>query len=73
MAQNIYVQPSGKGLGFYTGEDGYLYVDNLRIDDIRAEVCSLALCSTPYLTLLLRVLNNALVASLKGTPHAEGL
>ena len=39
VAANIYVQPSGKGLGFYTGEDGYLYVDNLRIDDIRAEVC----------------------------------
>lgn len=37
-AATPYVQPSGKGMGFYTGEDGYLYVDNLRIDDIRAEV-----------------------------------
>ena len=27
--------PAGKGLGFYTGaEDGYLYVDNLRVDDV---------------------------------------
>lgn len=39
VVTNPYIQPSGKGLGFYTGEDGYLYVDNLRIDDIRAEVC----------------------------------
>jgi len=31
-------QPAGKGLGFYTGEDGYLYCDNLRVDDIRKEV-----------------------------------
>jgi hypothetical protein len=32
-------QPAGKGLGFYTGEDGYLYCDNLRVDEIRKEVC----------------------------------
>lgn len=31
-------QPAGKGLGFYTGEDGYLYCDNLRVDDIRQQV-----------------------------------
>ncbi len=31
-------QPAGKGLGFYTGDDGYLYVDNLRIDDVRQQV-----------------------------------
>eukprot|EP00877_Chromochloris_zofingiensis_P005286 jgi/Chrzof1/14759/Cz09g15050.t1 len=31
-------QPAGKGLGFYTGEDGYLYCDNMRVDDIRAQV-----------------------------------
>lgn len=31
-------QPAGKGLGFYTGEDGYLYCDNLRVDDIRHQV-----------------------------------
>lgn len=31
-------QPAGKGLGFYTGEDGYLYCDNLRMDDIRHQV-----------------------------------
>lgn len=31
-------QPAGKGLGFYTGEDGYLYCDNLKVDDIRHQV-----------------------------------
>eukprot|EP00775_Hariotina_reticulata_P008763 gene8763-8942_t len=31
-------QPAGKGLGWYTGEDGYLYCDNLRVDDIRHQV-----------------------------------
>ena len=36
---NAYVQPAGKGLGFYTGmEDGYMYCDNLRVDDIRSQV-----------------------------------
>lgn len=33
-----YIQEPGKGLGFYTGTDGHLYVDNLRIDDIRTQV-----------------------------------
>ena len=31
-------QPSGQGIGFYTGDDGYMYCDNQRVDDIRAEV-----------------------------------
>lgn len=31
-------QPAGRGLGFYTGDDGYLYVDSLRIDDVREQV-----------------------------------
>ncbi len=31
-------QPAGCGLGFYTGDDGYLYVDSLRIDDVRDQV-----------------------------------
>ena len=31
-------QPAGKGLGFYKGEDGYLYCDNMRVDDIRQQV-----------------------------------
>lgn len=35
---NPYRQPAGKGLGFYTGEDGYLYCDNIKVDDIRNEV-----------------------------------
>lgn len=35
---NPYRQPAGKGMGFYTGEDGYLYCDNMRVDDIRAQV-----------------------------------
>jgi diaminopimelate decarboxylase len=31
-------QPAGKGVGWYTGEDGYVYVDNMRVEDIRKEV-----------------------------------
>ena len=31
-------QQAGKGLGFYTGQDGYLYCDNLRVEDIRKQV-----------------------------------
>lgn len=31
-------QPAGKGLGFYTGEDGYLYCDNMRVEDVRKQV-----------------------------------
>lgn len=36
--RSAFEQPAGKGLGFYKGEDGYLYCDNLRIDDIRQQV-----------------------------------
>lgn len=28
----------GSGTGFYTGTDGYLYCDTMRVDDIRAQV-----------------------------------
>jgi diaminopimelate decarboxylase len=31
-------QPPGQGLGFYTGSDGYVYCDQLRVDDVRASV-----------------------------------
>lgn len=31
-------QAAGKGIGFYTGEDGFLYCDNMRIEDIRKQV-----------------------------------
>jgi diaminopimelate decarboxylase len=31
-------QPAGQGTGFYTGDDGYLYCDQLRIEDIRRQV-----------------------------------
>jgi diaminopimelate decarboxylase len=31
-------QPAGKGMGWYTGEDGYLYVDNMKVEAIRAKV-----------------------------------
>lgn len=31
-------QPAGKGESFYTGDDGYQYVDNMRVDDVRAQV-----------------------------------
>ncbi|EFJ40777.1 DAP decarboxylase [Volvox carteri f. nagariensis] len=34
-----FTQPAGKGLGWYTGaEDGYMYVDQLRVEDIRRQV-----------------------------------
>ncbi len=36
--------PAGKGLGFYTGDDGYLYCDNMRVDDIRKQVWVLDVC-----------------------------
>ena len=32
-------QPAGQGIGFYTGEDGFLYCDSLKVDDIRDQVC----------------------------------
>ena len=38
LSASPYIHEPGRGLGFYTGTDGYLYVDNLRIDDIRAQV-----------------------------------
>jgi hypothetical protein len=31
-------QPAGKGIGFYTGDDGFLYCDTQKIDDIRKQV-----------------------------------
>ncbi|KAJ9518081.1 hypothetical protein QJQ45_009983 [Haematococcus lacustris] len=31
-------QPAGQGLGFYNGDDGYLYVDNMRVEDVRSNV-----------------------------------
>ena len=31
-------QPAGKGQGFYTGDDGYEYVDSVRVDDVRRQV-----------------------------------
>ncbi|KAF6258687.1 diaminopimelate decarboxylase [Scenedesmus sp. NREL 46B-D3] len=37
-ASSQFSQPAGKGMGFYTGEDGYMYCDNLRVDDIRHQV-----------------------------------
>jgi len=30
--------PAGKGVGWYTGENGHLYCDNLKVDDIRKQV-----------------------------------
>ena len=38
MTRVAFRQPAGRGLGFYTGDDGYLYVDNFRIDDVREQV-----------------------------------
>lgn len=37
--QTEFEQPAGEGVGIYTGGDGYLYCDSLRIDDIRDQVC----------------------------------
>lgn len=31
-------QPAGKGESFYTGDDGYQYVDSVRVDDVRKQV-----------------------------------
>ena len=31
-------QHPGQSTGFYTGTDGYLYCDDLRVDDIRQQV-----------------------------------
>ena len=36
--QTQFQQPAGKGVGIYTGGDGFLYCDSLRIDDIRDKV-----------------------------------
>lgn len=33
-------QEAGQGIGFYTGQDGYLYCDNLRVEDARHQVCA---------------------------------
>ena len=38
MTRVAFRQPAGRGLGFYKGDDGYLYVDSLRIDDVREQV-----------------------------------
>lgn len=37
-AVSLFHQPAGKGLGFYTGEDGYMYVDSMRVEDVRQKV-----------------------------------
>jgi len=37
-AYHQWYQPAGKGESFYTGDDGYQYVDNMRVDDVRAQV-----------------------------------
>lgn len=36
--QTQFQQPAGEGVGIYTGGDGYLYCDSLKIDDIRDKV-----------------------------------
>ncbi|KAF5832992.1 DAP decarboxylase [Dunaliella salina] len=37
-AYHQWYQPAGKGESFYTGDDGYQYVDNMRVDDVRQQV-----------------------------------
>ncbi|CAK0784389.1 Diaminopimelate decarboxylase 1, chloroplastic [Coccomyxa viridis] len=65
-----YIQEPGKGLGFYTGTDGHLYVDNLRIDDIRTQVPD----SPFYLYSQDRITANfkAYAAALDGLDHFVG-
>lgn len=36
----VFNAPAGKGLGWYNGDDGYMYVDNMRVEDIRKQVCT---------------------------------
>ena len=31
-------QPAGKGLGFYNGDDGYMYCDTMKVEDVRHQV-----------------------------------
>jgi diaminopimelate decarboxylase len=68
-----FVAPPGKGLGFYTGDsDGYLYCDDMRVEDIRAQVAS-SPQSTPgpfYLYSQARITANyaAYRAALEGLP-----
>ncbi len=31
-------QPAAQSLGFYRGDDGYLYCDSVRVDDIRQQI-----------------------------------
>ena len=37
-AYHRWYQPAGKGHAFYTGDDGYLYCDNMKVEDIRTTV-----------------------------------
>ena len=32
-----YIKPARQGLGIYSGDDGYLYCDGLRIDEAREQ------------------------------------
>ncbi|CAL5229769.1 g13155 [Coccomyxa viridis] len=70
VSASPYIHEPGKGLGFYTGTDGYLYVDNLRIDDIRAQVPD----SPFYLYSKNRITANykAYAAALEGLEHFVG-
>ena len=38
LPQDAVTSVDVKGLGFYTGEDGYVYCDDQRVDDIRQQV-----------------------------------
>lgn len=32
-----YIKPARQGMGIYTGDDGYLYCDGLRVDEAREQ------------------------------------
>lgn len=65
-----YVSAPGEGVGVYRGTDGYLYMDSVRIDDIRAQ----AETSPVYIYSKERIRRNyeAYAAALSGLDHIIG-
>jgi diaminopimelate decarboxylase len=63
-------QPAGQGEGFYNGDDGYMYVDNMRVEDVRKAVKD----SPFYLYSKRRITSNftAYKKALEGLDHIVG-
>ena len=64
-AQAAVTNAGVKGLGFYTGDDGYVYCDSLRVDDIRQQVPE----SPFYLYSRDRITNSYKAYSTVGSSH----